>query len=173
MNTLYINIRTLKSNGTHFLIIILTLLSLGCSVETNNVNEKVNDKLLSQKWNRDSYISKNSNGHFENYGTKLELEFLSNGNLLIKEFNSIDSDGSGVLPPPQGLVDTLIINGKWTYYENTNRLTLKVDDSMSHKSNYNYINWRLANIDNFQFEIENTETNDSIEIIKVNFKSKI
>ncbi|WP_100611467.1 hypothetical protein [Confluentibacter lentus] len=172
MNFARINNKILISSIAYSLLIFLISSILNCSAEANYSNEKVKEKLIAQKWIRDSYTSKNSNGNFENYGTKLQLEFLYNGNLLIKESNSTDSDGSGTLPPPKGLVDTLLIYGKWIYYENTNRLTLKVDDSMSHKSAYNYINWRLSNIDNFQFEIENTETNDSIGIIKVNFKSK-
>lgn len=172
MNTLYIDIKIFKSPVLYFSIIISTLLSLACSVETNQANEQVNETLISKQWIRDSYVSKNSNGNFENYNTKSELQFFSNGNLLIKESKSTDSNGTGSLPPPQGLVDTLVFSGKWMYFQNTNTLTLKVDDSISQHSTYNYVNWKLSYIDDNQFKIENTEI-DSLEIIKVNFKRKI
>ncbi|PKQ44138.1 hypothetical protein [Confluentibacter flavum] len=170
MNTLHIDIKKLKSNATYILSFTLIFLILGCSVETNDVNEKVNETLMSKNWIRDSYVNKNSTGHFETYESKSELQFFSNGNLLIKEPQSDDNNGSGLIAPPIGFPDTLLINGTWTYFENTNTLTLKVDDSMSQKSTCNYINWKLTRLDNNQFEIEN---NDATEIIKVNFKHKI
>jgi hypothetical protein len=173
MNLGHINNKILIGSTTYSSLIILTLSILSCSAEANYSNEKVNEKLVSHKWLRDSYLDENSNGNFQSFDTKSELEFFSNGNLLIKESKSTDSNGTGSLPPPQGLVDTLIIYGKWTYFENTNTLTLKVDDSISQNSTYNYINWELSHIDDNHFEIENTENNGTLEIIKINFKSKI
>lgn len=172
MNLSYTNYKILISSIAYSSLIILISLMLSCSIEANYSSEKVKEKLITQKWIRDSYTSKNSNGDFENFNTKSELEFSSNGNLLIKDPKSIDSNGTGTLPPPHGLVDTLIIHGKWMYFENTNTLTLKADDSVLQKSNYNYINWKLSRIDDHYFEIENTEKIDAIEIIKVSFKSK-
>jgi hypothetical protein len=173
MNLGHINNKILIGSTTYSLLIILTLSMLSCSVESNYSNEKVNEKLISHKWVRDSYLDESSDGNFQNFDTKSELEFFSNGNLLIKESKSTDSNGTGSLPPPQGLVDTLIIYGKWTYSENTNILTLKVDDSISQNSTHNYANWKLSHLDDNHFMIENTEKNDSLEILKVRFKSKI
>lgn len=171
MNILFSYIKILKNTLIYFLIIFISF-NLGCSRENTPENKKVSEKLISQQWIRDSYLSKNSNGEFENYETKSELQFLSNGNLLIKDVEATDFNGPGV-PPPHGLVDTLIINGKWFYFETTNTLTLKVDDSVLEYSRYNYVNWKLSHLSDNSFEIEITESHDSIEIIKVNFKSKI
>lgn len=173
MNLTRINNKILISSIAYCSLLFLTSSILSCSVEANYSNEEVNEKLISKKWMRNSYISKNSDGNFEKFDTNSELEFLSNGNLLIKESKSTDSDGTGTLSPPQGLIDTLIIYGKWTYFENTNTLTLKVDDSISQKRTYNYINWKLSRLDDYLLEIENTANNDSSYILKVNFKSKI
>ena len=168
---LFVDFKKFHTLGFFSLIILLAFLNFACSVENNDIHES-RDLLISKIWLRESFYDSTTET-FEFYEVKSEFQFFSNGNLLIKQPPSNDTSNSGLITPPPGVSDTLLIDGKWVYFQESNTLTININHSFPQADTYECANCELSEIDNNHLEIVNRNTNLNSHIFKIRFKSRI